>query len=325
MTLYSIFLVYYFMIVIKSSSNKVINPHNYNFTLNPTNTICSNDDSSVFLLIGVNTRPENFAQRQLIRETWTKRSIFVQVRVIFLLGLTPNKKIQNRLLLESNTYKDLVQENYMDTYRNLTLKGVMSLKWIIKYCSNIKYYLKCDDDIVINTFKVLQFLKQVKLKPKTIACNLLYDSGVIRDVSSKWYLSVEEYAPDKFMDYCSGAAYIITSDVLEEMYNKSHYVHFVWIDDFYMTGLLGHVTRSNFYDLFDRFELTISTLGYTRLGFAMKFSSSNKSSDEAPIESFYMTVRVSGRAKCFEIDWATSPPNSLPNSEPYSEPIKDPI
>jgi len=51
-------------------------------------------------------------------------------------------------------------------------------------------------------------------------------------------LSKEEFEPDHFSPYCSGSAYILTGDLPKMMYEKSKYLKFLWIDDFYLTGLL---------------------------------------------------------------------------------------
>jgi beta-1,3-galactosyltransferase 1 len=48
------------------------------------------------------------------------------------------------------------------------------MKWISQYCSNVKYILKVDDDIVSNIFILLRHLKSLEthklIKQKTIMC-----------------------------------------------------------------------------------------------------------------------------------------------------------
>lgn len=57
-----------------------------------------------------------------------------QIRTVFLIGQTENNDTQDRIIEESHTYNDLIQERFLDTYNNLTLKSVMMLKWINMNC-----------------------------------------------------------------------------------------------------------------------------------------------------------------------------------------------
>ncbi len=43
---------------------------------------------------------------------------------------------------EHQLYGDIVQGSFLESYRNLTLKAVMGLKWVTTYCSNAKYVIK---------------------------------------------------------------------------------------------------------------------------------------------------------------------------------------
>lgn len=61
---------------------------------------------------------------------------------------------------ESRTYGDIIQEDFVDSYLNLTLKSVMALKWADQYCSDLRYFMKADDDIFINVPRLLAFLDE---------------------------------------------------------------------------------------------------------------------------------------------------------------------
>lgn len=52
-------------------------------------------------------------------------------------------------------YGDIVQEDFVDSYRNLTHKAIMALRWVSQNCQNAKLILKADDDIFINIFKLV--------------------------------------------------------------------------------------------------------------------------------------------------------------------------
>jgi beta-1,3-galactosyltransferase 1 len=144
--------------------DKIVNHHNFEYILNPKFDVCGNRSDNVFLLIYVHSSPENYKRRIAIRETWAKRSIFDDIRIVFMLGKgMKTKRIddQGMITLESNTYNDIVQENFQDSYRNLTFKGIMAMKWIAEYCNHTEFILKADDDIITNTFKLLRYLKSL--------------------------------------------------------------------------------------------------------------------------------------------------------------------
>jgi len=147
---------------------------------------------------------------------------------------------------------DVVQEDFEDTYRNLTYKGVAALKWLSKYCDGkAKYVLKVDDDVIVNTFLLMRHLKLLETKDqkasqKTIMCYIYKRMKVIRNKKSKWYVSKEEFQAERFKNYCSGAAFLMSADLITPMYQASLDIDFFWIDDYYVTGLLASAVNASF-------------------------------------------------------------------------------
>lgn len=62
-----------------------------------------------------------------------------QIRTVFLIGLTDNNETQEQIVNESRAHNDLIQEHFIDSYNNLTLKSVMMLKWINTNCDGKGY------------------------------------------------------------------------------------------------------------------------------------------------------------------------------------------
>lgn len=58
------------------------------------------------------------------------------VKILFLLGQTTSNETQSKINTESEVYGDVIQESFLDTYNNLTLKTVMMLKWVNKNYQN---------------------------------------------------------------------------------------------------------------------------------------------------------------------------------------------
>ncbi|CAF2715251.1 unnamed protein product [Rotaria sp. Silwood2] len=231
----------------------IVNPHNFLYLLNPEYSVCDNSSSPVYLLVYVHSGPTNYQRRVVIRETWATRTLFPDLRLVFMIGKTLDNNVMKAIEYENALYHDIVQEDFTDSYKNLTYKGVMALKWISVYCSKTKYVLKVDDDIVVNTFTLINHLKFLDKhnpnKHSTILCLLWQAMGVMRDSKSKWYLSKEDFPLDKFPPYCSGSAFILTGDMPAKMYNASLYVPFFWVDDYYITGAVASAANVTYAQL----------------------------------------------------------------------------
>ena len=229
------------MLRLKDPDGKVYaNPHPFKYILNARN-MCKGKD--VFLMIYVHTAPSHTKRRMVIRNTWANQKYYPDdiVRVIFVMGKTKDKQeIQDSLAFESEQYGDIVQEDFEDTYKNLTYKGIAALKWIKIYCSHSKFVLKTDDDIFVNMFTLMRHLKSLDRygtqNKNLIMCLVWYRMPVMR--TGKWKVSEADFKDKYYPTYCSGSAFTMSTDVAVRMFNVSLYTKFFWVDDFYITGLL---------------------------------------------------------------------------------------
>ena len=58
---------------------------------------------------------------------------------MFLVGTTREAEtsLQKELDQESDLHQDIVQENFIDSYANLTLKTIGGVKWSQTYCAQV--------------------------------------------------------------------------------------------------------------------------------------------------------------------------------------------
>jgi hypothetical protein len=235
----------------------IINSHNYTYIFNPGKNICHNQN--VKILIYIHSSPKNFKNRQFVRETWSNRVLFPNIRTVFMMGLTNDLNVNNLLKYEYGEYGDIVQENFLDTYRNLTLKAIMALKWIKDYCPNVNYIVKLDEDILMNTFALLEFIEELETKDfkneKTIMCHRWRKAKVSRNKASKWFVTHDEIKENVYLDYCAGAAYIFTPDLPAIYFNFSQYIRFFWIDDYYITGQIRTLTNTTLTGIESKFVM----------------------------------------------------------------------
>jgi hypothetical protein len=122
--------------------------------------------------------PGNFDKRNTIRQTWQKhlkadyhKSLMETVGFAFILGLTDHNQTQKQIEEESQTYKDIIQIDMADFYRNLSLKVAGLFYWLYKNCRNIDFLFKVDDDVYVNVRNLAQFVQSHNRSDQSIYGN----------------------------------------------------------------------------------------------------------------------------------------------------------
>ena len=94
---------------------------------------------------------------------------------------------QVRLKFESEKYNDIIQERFLDSYNNLTLKSINMLKLFSRHCSkSYKYLMKIDGDVFLNVHNVLEMLSKRNSETDFLVGKLINDTKPFRDPRSKW-------------------------------------------------------------------------------------------------------------------------------------------
>jgi beta-1,3-galactosyltransferase 2 len=182
----------------------------YKFKLNPNLSICKPFlNKSILFIAFVTLAPHHFEKRQEIRSTWgsTTTTMFPNdFRVIFTIGLSKNRTINKIVAKEFKLYKDLLQiDNFTDSYYNLTTKIMTSLKWIRDYCPNAKYILRLNDDVIVNTPRLIEHFKKFKtFQLNKIYGMAFYNSSPMREKGHKFYVSKRVYPKAKYDNYVDG-------------------------------------------------------------------------------------------------------------------------
>ena len=228
-----------------TSSKDVINPHNFVYLINNP-LLCHQDSESVELLVWVHSAPEHTRIRTVVRETWASLlpTYIGKVKVVFFLGAVNNELLQSRLYYENEVYRDIVQETYIDSYRNNTYKGMSALKWITRFCNDTDLVLKTDDDAMVDVhtlFVQLDRRLNYPLEPlgdSTIICDVNRNVPAVRDGVYKWSVTEEEYSRDVYPPFCPGLAFLLSPDLIPAMWELSLRTKFFWVDDIFLTGLL---------------------------------------------------------------------------------------
>lgn len=79
-----------------------------------------------------------------------------QVRTVFLIGRTKDEELNDLILDESRNHNDVIQEDFFDSYYNLTLKATMMLKWVNNNCAGegSHYIISKLKQIIISKIKI---------------------------------------------------------------------------------------------------------------------------------------------------------------------------
>ena len=198
------------------------------------------DDKSPYLLVLVHSHPSHKAQRDAIRDTWGKiRKDFdapLQVRLVFILGLSESDLPLAGPKRESKLYRDIVMGTFVDSYRNLTLKSIFGIQWAVEYCTNVKYVLKTDDDTYFNLPPLLQHLQS--LRNISMLGSLNTNAPVQRQ--GLWQVKQDQFSNTMYPPYCSGCAYLLSQDILPALLTASKTSPMLPIEDVYVTGVLAH-------------------------------------------------------------------------------------
>ncbi|XP_066600492.1 beta-1,3-galactosyltransferase 5 [Prorops nasuta] len=217
----------------------------YNLNLIDNYKIIPRCNSNLITWI-VTSNAENILPRSALRSAYPNEELNeLGIQRIFLLGLLNkiNKPIinisQSALLDEANRFHDILQGNFIESYKNLTLKHLMGLQWVVNNCINAQFIMKMDDDIVANLYEMPQLLKDNLINNNTISGYILRSMKPIRNTSSKWFVNKVDYPFDVYPDFASGWLYITTLPVARKIVDSvSLNQQYFWIDDVFITGIL---------------------------------------------------------------------------------------
>ena len=221
---------------------------NFTFLIEGSN-IC--EEQIPFLLILVPSLPHHQYNRQIIRETWgqfaknkTLAGEFEStvVKLVFLLGQWTDNRTRHFIIQEKKKHGDIVVGNFEDSYKNLTRKILLGLKWMSVYCAEADYILKVDEDIYVNIPKLVEILTE---KPANMTGSIyghLYGGGrVVR--TGRWAVSTDEFPMSNYPPYMSGNSYVISGSTAPKLLYTSQYLPYLSIEDAFITGVLSRVNE----------------------------------------------------------------------------------
>ncbi|XP_077204640.1 UDP-GalNAc:beta-1,3-N-acetylgalactosaminyltransferase 1 [Paroedura picta] len=231
------------------------------------------EESNPFLIILVTSRPADVEARQAIRVTWgSKKSWWGnQVQILFLLGQGGEREDSLTLSIEDESilYGDIIRQDFLDTYNNLTLKTIMAFRWVAEFCSNTQYVMKTDSDVFINTGNLVKFLLKQNVSENFITGYPLINNPSHRGLHKKTYISHDAYPFNVYPPYLSGLGYILNTRLACRIYEMMQHVKPIKFEDVYVgicLNILGESVRiMNDTELFFLYRINFDICKYKHL------------------------------------------------------------
>ena len=228
-------------------------------------------ERNVKLIIVIHSTHASRDRRNAIRSTWGNpksswpmiagveqhvlNHLLDGIKIVFMLGMHWSTEEEQLLHEESEKHKDIIQSNFFDSYRNLTLKSLSTISWVNQYCSGALHLIKCDDDTMINIPYVQDLILRtnifkMQLSPPPQNSSYLVgaksvNSQVFR--AGKWMVNIWQYPFAIYPDYLSGPAYVVPVALTRQLYEASKYIPVITIEDVYLTGIMSRVLNLTLY------------------------------------------------------------------------------
>jgi len=176
-------------------------------------------------VVVVHSRPgqRGRMQRDAIRLTWGstlhRRVAQPDIRLVFMLGRDRDCADADSACFpaaqrERQLYRDVVVADFVDTYRNLSLKSLSGLLWARQHCRAARYIVKADDDVYMRP-ELLPGVQRLTSADSVIVGSLNVNSTVQR--RGIWRVDEQVFPEHAFPAYCSGNIYAMTSSVADRL------------------------------------------------------------------------------------------------------------
>ena len=233
------------------TTSRAGNPHDFQYVFN-NEALCGSE--VLTYLVFFHSRPSSRKSRDILRETWAQPNLFLNhpSRLVFLLGIPYDRRAFDEVRDESAQYGDIVMEDFIDSYNNMTYNAIGGLKWVTHFCPNVKYIIKSNEDIYFNIFRLITLLETEYINHSRfflcLLCNgttPIFKNTHVAENCMEWCVPTNVLPGQRFFPpYCSGSAYVFTADIAAELYNASFYTPSWFIGDVYITGLLVQKVRN---------------------------------------------------------------------------------
>uniref|UniRef100_A0A8C9WXS6 Hexosyltransferase n=1 Tax=Sander lucioperca TaxID=283035 RepID=A0A8C9WXS6_SANLU len=222
-------------------------PRDYKFIMNDT-PACKN--TTPFLVLMVPVAPSDVTARDTIRKTWGNEKLVLgqPIETLFILGRPGGadaEQQQEKLKQENLQHHDLIQSNFQDSYRNLTIKTMVMLEWLAVHCAEASYAIKIDSDMLLHVPNLVKLLLDHRTAKQNYMTGLVWwNSPVLRNPFNKFYMPTNVIAEPEYPPYPLGMAYVMSLDLPAKILVAAPHIKPIFIEDAYLGMCLKHLGLS---------------------------------------------------------------------------------
>ena len=244
----------------------IINPFEYKYIHNPEDKCKTRYVRTVFCVPFI---PDKFDSRQKYRDSLSRgESVALlakypnsNVTMLFFLGKQRyrskdvEKVVERKIAEEVERYNDIVQVDFVDSYKNLTLKTMSILRWLFTYCNTATFAIKTDPDVLILPAELIRGMEEQYAKrfdnnlwDKFLMGRLAKDEIAHRNPKSKWHVPRSLFNDTTYPVFTYGPTYGFTVSAAEPLFNACIRLPFFYLEDVSTTGLCArkaHIPRTS--------------------------------------------------------------------------------
>lgn len=175
--------------------------------------------SNIFLMIIIASQALKEDKREAIRETWAKElenQLKKKVYLMFVFGCTRSVHLDRDIDREARNKPNILRVALNEGENKYEIRSLIeAYRFAAKY--KPQFLIKIQDNVYVYLPKLIPWLNDRQKTSKLYAGRVHTKVQVTRDSKSKYYVSEQEYASGTFPGYCSGAFYILSGDLFQEI------------------------------------------------------------------------------------------------------------
>ncbi|KAK6756233.1 hypothetical protein RB195_014560 [Necator americanus] len=121
-------------------------------------------------LVIYQTKVEDRSRRDFLRKKIGRLGGQYDFTILFPTGLSSDTTVNEDVKKEHRKYGDILQADFIDTYRNLTFKTYAHSRYVSQNCMNVRAVLKVDDDVAWNLVLMFGYLSRTDPQENTLHC-----------------------------------------------------------------------------------------------------------------------------------------------------------
>ncbi|XP_061180829.1 beta-1,3-galactosyltransferase 5-like [Saccostrea echinata] len=206
-------------------------------TLGTPSTACKSD--RVRNVIIIVTSPLEVHARSVVRHSWVS-DLLKKDAIIGYFFLVGSENRNWNPEHQASHYNDILNFNVNYNTHNTTELLLLGLKWVIQNCQSVKHITKVHGDIFVNTLK---FSRLAYFLPdsKFIGGQCFGTSKPNRNKVSPFYVTFQEYKKELYPPMCSTSAYIMSSDLVQNILHAVGEVPHFRLEDVFIGQVLSHL------------------------------------------------------------------------------------